>query len=374
MIKVSVVGKDDIGKCLIKYFVLICVLILVVRVFSYYKVHLVNKDISLERGVSYLAEEIAAIDNNKNNNFFEYNSNDLIARELRMSMVVSSRNMDSLGTENGEEENVERNSTDNGEENKLDDVKENVQTELVESKYKDTYNCEIEGVKIKNETDYNLDSIGISSNVETSNKNVIIYHTHTCESYTETEQNQYESSGNFRTTDLNYSVAKVGDVLDQYLTGFGFNVIHDKTYHDYPSYTGSYGRSMTTVSKLLESCDKTNILIDIHRDAIADESYAPKVKIGDEYAARIMFVIGTDGSGLEHPNWKENLAFAIKVQKVGNEMYPGLFKSIMVRNARYNQNLGRNACIIEVGATGNTLEECEISAKYLAKVLDNVVQ
>ena len=87
-----------------------------------------------------------------------------------------------------------------------------------------------------------------------------------------------------------------------------------------------------------------------------------------------MFVIGTNGSGLEHPNWKHNLEFAIKVQQRANEMYPGLFKSILVRNARYNQNLGANATIIEFGATGNTLEECEVSAKYLAKVLNEVCQ
>lgn len=55
-------------------------------------------------------------------------------------------------------------------------------------------------------------------------------------------------------------------------------------------------------------------------------------------------------------------------------MYPGLFKNIILRNARYNQHLGSDSTIIEFGATGNTLEECEISAKYLAKVLDEVVK
>ena len=78
--------------------------------------------------------------------------------------------------------------------------------------------------------------------------------------------------------------------------------------------------------------------------------------------------------GLEHPNWKHNLEFAIKVQEKANEMYPGLFKNIILRNARYNQHLGEDSTIIEFGATGNTLEECEVSAKYLAKVLDEVVK
>ena len=87
-----------------------------------------------------------------------------------------------------------------------------------------------------------------------------------------------------------------------------------------------------------------------------------------------MFVIGTNGGGLYHPNWTQNLSFAVKVVQKANELYPGLFKPIMVRNSRYNQNLGKAASIIEVGATGNTLEETINSMKYLAKVLDEVLQ
>ena len=70
-----------------------------------------------------------------------------------------------------------------------------------------------------------------------------------------------------------------------------------------------------------------------------------------------MFVIGTNGGGLSHPNWQKNLKLAIKIQEKANEMYPGLFRPILVRNSRYNQNLANCACIIEVGATGNTLEQ-----------------
>ena len=130
---------------------------------------------------------------------------------------------------------------------------------------------------------------------------VIIFHTHTCESYTPTEAFSYEESGTFRTTDLNYSVSRVGDSLSEQLTSYGFNVTHDKTYHDYPSYSGSYGRSMSTVQGILNNQPNSDIIIDLHRDAIADTSYAPSVQIGDEIASQLMFVIGTDGGGLEHP-------------------------------------------------------------------------
>ena len=70
----------------------------------------------------------------------------------------------------------------------------------------------------------------------------------------------------------------------------------------------------------------------------------------------------------------QNLKFAIKIQEKANELYPGLFKPIILRNSRYNQHLAKAATIIEVGATGNTLDQCLVSMKYLAKVISEVVK
>ena len=208
---------------------------------------------------------------------------------------------------------------------------------------------------------------------ELSNKkDIVIYHTHTCESYTPTNQNNYVASGNFRTIDANYNVSRVGQELKKNLNDF-FNVNHDKTYHDYPTYSGSYNRSLTTIKSLISE-NYSGLVIDLHRDALGNNSnYAPKVQIGDEIAAQLMFVIGTDGGGLSHLNWIRNLKTAIKIQEKANELYPGLFKPIILRNSRYNQHVSDGACIIEVGATGNTLEECNVSMKYLAKVLEEAL-
>ena len=63
-----------------------------------------------------------------------------------------------------------------------------------------------------------------------------------------------------------------------------------------------------------------------------------------------------------------------KLQEKANELYPGLFRPIIVRNSRYNQHLTKAAVIIEVGATGNTLEQCLVSMKYLAKVISEVMK
>jgi len=55
-------------------------------------------------------------------------------------------------------------------------------------------------------------------------------------------------------------------------------------------------------------------------------------------------------------------------------MYPGLFKPIILRNSRYNQHLAKCATIIEVGATGNTLEQCLVSMKYLSQILNKTLE
>lgn len=183
---------------------------------------------------------------------------------------------------------------------------------------------------------------------------------------------EYEASGNFRTTDLNKSVARVGTELTNYLKKKGFNVTHNTTYHDYPAYSGSYARSLETIQNVLTGTN-TQIVIDLHRDAVGSSSeYAPTVKINDKYAAQMMFVIGTDGGGLEHPNWKQNLKMAVKIQQKANEMYPGLFRPIIIRNSRYNQHLTTGSSIIEVGATGNTLDQCILSMQCLANIFEEI--
>lgn len=258
----------------------------------------------------------------------------------------------------------------------MNSVKPIAETKVIKENNKtDNYTNIYKSVKIKNESSYNLTEDMLLPNVDLQNKNdIIIYHTHTCESYTPTEANNYVASGNYRTIDLNYSVARVGTELTNNLLSLGFNVNHNTTYHDYPAYTGSYSRSLATIKEIL-SKNSAEFIIDLHRDAIGSMSnYAPSVQIGEDVGAQLMFVIGTDGGGLEHKDWLYNFKMAVKIQEKANEMYPGLFKPIILRNSRYNQHVSKGACIIEVGATGNTLEQCNVSMKYLAKVIEEVMK
>lgn len=270
------------------------------------------------------------------------------------------------------DKNKEKIIKDNKEE--VEHAKTGLETEVLKNNVPEKFTNSYNEVYVRNETEYQLTEEMLTPNVSINNKNILIFHTHTCESYTPSENFNYEQTGTYRTTDLNYNVARVGLELKKQLTSYGYNASQDTTYHDYPAYNGSYGRSLETVENILKQSNNTDIVIDIHRDAIGDYSYAPTVKIGEDEAAQLMFVIGTDGGGLEHPNWNENLKFAIKIQEKANELYPGLFKPIILRNSRYNQHLAKGACIIEVGATGNTMDQCLNSMKYLAKVIDEVIK
>lgn len=290
------------------------------------------------------------------------------------------------GIEKSEENNNIENTNENSEKNKQENETEleekitlasteTVKTEVVtQNPITESYNVEYGKVKIKNQTTYELTEDILRPDITIDNKNILIFHTHSCESYTPSEKYPYTQTGNYRTTDLNYTVTRVGTELENYLKQYNLNVVHDMSYHDYPSYNGSYTRSLQTVENMLQTTS-SDIIIDLHRDAIGSRpDYAPTVKIGEDYCAQVMFVIGTNEGGLWHPNWNQNLKFAIKVQEKAEELYPGLFKPIMLTTSRYNQHTGKYSNIIEVGSTGNTLEQCLNSMKYLSSVMNEVLK
>lgn len=193
----------------------------------------------------------------------------------------------------------------------------------------------------------------------------LVFHTHTTESYTVPGASDVV---NYRTMNEEHNVVAVGKELKNCLDQFGFYSIHNTKLHDYPNYNGSYGASLETVQECFKQ-KNYDFVIDIHRDALSSNyNFRPTVEINGERAAKIMFVIGTNGSGLEHDNWINNLKNAILIQNRAEEMYPGLFRDLTLSNYRYNQHVSDGAFIIEVGATGNTLEEVKTSMKYLSNV------
>lgn len=306
----------------------------------------------------------------KENN--KYRVNNIIDIQLPLFTTLENTEITNIEVEEKQEINIVQN-TEQTQENQTI-IGTTVTTEKVlEKNLAESYNTEYTNVKINNKSDYTITQEMLIPDIEINNsKSILIYHTHTCESYTPSETYNYTMTGNYRTTDSNYNMIRVGRELETFLTQKGFNVIHDGTYHDYPAYSGSYDRSYQTATNLLYG-KNIDLVFDIHRDAVGSgDTYGPTVMINGKKVAQLMFVVGTDGGGLEHPNWIENFKIAIKIQAKANEMYPGLFRPIILTNSRYNQHIARGASIIEVGATANTLEECLLSMQCLANVLEEV--
>ncbi len=300
-----------------------------------------------------------------------------ILQAMLKTQISSIKGMEQieLKAQKAEQENTEDNKNEEKQE-KIELAKTGVQTQVITNNpISENANVQYENVKIKNQTKYTLTEDILNPDITIENKNILLFHTHSCESYTPSEKYPYTQTGNFRTTDLNFTVTRLGTELENHLKEYNYNVVHSTDYHDYPAYNGSYTRSLATVENMLKTTP-SDIIIDIHRDAIGSRpDYAPTVRIGEtEVAAQMMFVIGTNEGGLWHPNWQQNLKFAVKIQQKAEEMYPGLFKPIMLTTSRYNQHAGKFASIIEVGSTGNTLDQCLNSMKYLAKVMDEVLK
>lgn len=382
MINLAVFNIKDIIKYLIKITAIIAVVIGLTKFFSITKNNMKNKAKMME-GFSFLSCLDITIPGISSLNHKEKQDISTNKKPLETFLDVELGMISSLTTKNTTTNNQNNENFQTSAENKTNDNTETeepikkaetgMKTEVQKSNVPEKYTSEYNGVKIKNETKYKLTKEILTPNININKKNILIFHTHTCESYTSSSKYSYKQPSNYRTTDKNYTVVRVGRELDKQLQSYGYKVIHSEAYHDHPSYSGSYSNSYNTVTNILEKNKDIDIVIDLHRDAISDYSYAPTVKIGNEYAAQLMFVMGGNISK-EHPNWQKNLKFAVKVQEKANELYPGLFKPIILRYASYNQQTAKGACIIEVGATGNTMEQALISMKYLAKVLSEVVK
>jgi stage II sporulation protein P len=78
-------------------------------------------------------------------------------------------------------------------------------------------------------------------------------------------------------------------------------------------------------------------------------------------------VVGSDGSGLDHPNWLENLRLAVAIQEEALDKYPTLMRPVLLRNSRYNQHATTGSLLVEVGAAGNSPEEAALAGRLFAE-------
>ena len=249
----------------------------------------------------------------------------------------------------------------------------------VEGKDDRTNVVEIEKIAIKNNTRYKIDVEKLLKkplNMDLSKKGpkVLVYHTHTSESYVLKESDLGKKDVPSFNSNPKYSVVRVGEELARNLRKYGIETLHNGTVHDKVR-DAAYGVSIDTLNSYKKSYPSIQIYIDVHRDAAKSDN--PKLRLTKEIngknCAQIMFVVGAEGT-LPHPKWQENLSFVLKLQQKLNEKYPGLARPIWIVEARYNQHISTQSILIEVGGDGNLLSECLESTKYLAEALHDVIE
>ncbi|MDY6226625.1 MAG: stage II sporulation protein P [Clostridium sp.] len=203
----------------------------------------------------------------------------------------------------------------------------------------------------------------LKKSLDNSKIEVLIFHTHTTENYSEREN---------LTTDTDFNVAGVGDVLAKELEeGYGISVIHDKTNHSV-SYNESYTRSNETLNKYLNKYGDFKVIIDLHRDGV-DGAKAEQLKsiytmnINDQSLAKMMFVTAPNSS-----RYEANKAFVENLYNIGNRLFPGLIRDIHEINpaaTAINYSLSDNFILIEDGANVNTAQEAKLTSKYIARII-----
>lgn len=236
-------------------------------------------------------------------------------------------------------------------------------------------------IYLKNDTDLNVDITALAAQplelTVGDGPQILIYHTHGSEAYTQTEQTRYTESDSYRTTDCTRNVVRVGEEMASVFRELGFEVIHDTTLYDYPVYSGSYQRSRAGVEQKLKEYPSIRLVLDVHRDAlVAQDGSAYKLVAQEKEGkvAQIMLVVGSEDGGSPHPNWQKNLALAVQVQQQLQMGYTQLARPIVLRSTRYNQDVSIGSLLVEVGGHGNTLEEAIAGGRLFARSVGELLQ
>ena len=203
-------------------------------------------------------------------------------------------------------------------------------------------------------------------------KRVLIYHTHTYEAYEQVEDDSYQPLEKWRTKDEKHNVVAVGKALTASLEALGLVVTHDTTAFEPPTMDDAYERSLSMLEKRMQAGEQYDLIIDLHRDAIASTSGIKRtVSIGGEDVARFMVLIGkgTTGGYTVKPDWEANLAIAERITANLNSQCSSLARDVKVKTGRFNQHVDDCCVLIECGMNTNTLTEVLAGVPYLAQAI-----
>ncbi|MBR1691311.1 MAG: stage II sporulation protein P [Lachnospiraceae bacterium] len=193
---------------------------------------------------------------------------------------------------------------------------------------------------------------------------ILIYHTHSQEAFADSDP-----------SDPATTIVGAGEKLAELLRGYGFSVIHHTGQYDVASRDYAYSNAAPAVEQLLAENPSIEVIIDLHRDGVAEGTHIV-TEIGGRRMAQFMFFNGlsrTKARGnieyLANEHIDENLAFSFQAQLTANEYYPGLARKIYLKGYRYNMHYRGKSLLIELGAQTNTVEEIMNAVEPLAHIL-----
>ena len=200
---------------------------------------------------------------------------------------------------------------------------------------------------------------------------ILIYHTHSQETYL--PQGAGEDGA---------SVVALGNVLTQKLEEKGYHVVHDTSVYDLKNgkldRNKAYTYALEGVQQILGKYPSIEVVIDLHRDGVAENVHLVS-EINGKPTAQLMFFNGMSQTPegaiayLENPYREENLAFSFQLQMQAMKYYPGLTRKIFLKGLRYNLHVRPRSLLIEAGAQNNTFEEAYNAMEPLADILDRIL-
>lgn len=206
---------------------------------------------------------------------------------------------------------------------------------------------------------------------------VLIYHTHSTESFINYDGDYYDTEWSGRSQDEQSNIIAVGEVIADKLRAAGIGVIHDTAVYDSPAYKGAYERSGQAIDQYLEQYPTIQVALDIHRDSMTRDDgtkISPIVEINGKNAAQIMIIAGCENeTSLPNPNWENNLIFAANLQNIIESKYQGLARPINFMVAQYNQHRSRNSLLIEIGTDSNNINEALYSGWLVGDCLTELL-
>lgn len=198
---------------------------------------------------------------------------------------------------------------------------------------------------------------------------ILIYHTHSQEKFADSTPG-----------DPADSVVGLGTTLANILQEkYHISVYHDTGVYDMidgvEDRNESYSLALDAVEKILAENPSIKVVIDLHRDGVAEGTHLVTT-VNGKPTAKIMFfnglcrsANGTSGGYLQNPYLEDNLAFSLQMQIKAAEKYPEFTRRIYLRNYRFNMHVMPRTLLVECGAQTNTVEEVQNAMEPLADIL-----